>query len=421
MLELLRRSQHWSTEELRSHQAGALRALLEAARSVPFYRKRFTEAGIAPEDVRSVEDLAAIPPLERSELQSEGIAGLRVAGRRGRVIETSGSTGLPVEVLRPLELVRWIEAADLRAREWYGVGLVEPRLHVTSVRMSRRRRAASELANTRLFHLDRPDAARAVDLLTRELENRPPSLVSGAASALYVLALGLVARGCGVGAKAAWSGANVLFEHQRPAVESAFGCKVYDRYGAWEVGVIAHECPEGRSLHQFAESVIVEIVKQDGSPAAAGEMGEVLVTALHNTAMPIVRYRIGDLARAADGPCSCGVGLPVLGQLVGRANDVVCRSDGTYLTPQTITNTVMTRVRKSVVEFQVEQDEDLRLRVRVVQRDDPPPEPYRARIAATLDELVGLHGATTVERVAEIPLTGEGKLRHVVSRASVPQ
>ena len=222
-------------------------------------------------------------------------------------------------------------------------------------------------------------------------------------------------------ARTVWSGASALLEHQRTAVEAAFGCPAYDRYGAWEVGPIAYQCPEGRTLHQFAENVLVEIVRPDGGPAAPGETGSVLVTLLHNTAMPIIRYRLGDLAAASDGSCRCGRALPVLGELLGRANDLVRRRDGSYLTPDRIGSHVMTAVAESVVEFQVVQGEDLRLHVRVVQRDDPPPEQHRARIAAELDDLLYLPGATTVERVAEIPMTPAGKLRHIVSHAAAPQ
>jgi hypothetical protein len=70
-----------------------------------------------------------------------------------------------------------------------------------------------------------------------------------------------------------------------------------------------------------------------------------------------------------------------------------------------------------VLNFQVVQREDLTLDVKVVQRDDPPPEPFRCRIASALDDILGAPGATRVERVDEIPLTGAGKLRHVVSLA----
>jgi phenylacetate-CoA ligase len=417
-LGLLRDSERWAPGRLRAFQVAALREVLAAAASAPFYRLRLDEAGLRPESLRSVEDLAALKPLERAELQREGIPGLRVAGRRGLVVATSGSTGRPLRVLRPLELVRWIEAADLRAREWHGIGVGEPRLHVVTTPVPPRRRFVSALTDIRLFHVDRPGLGAAVERLARSLERRPVALVSGSSTCLYVLARELLAQGRQVQARTVWSGANALLVHQRAAVEAALGCPAYDRYGAWETGAIAHECPEARGLHVFAENVLVEVVRPDGSPAAPGETGSVLVTLLHNTAMPIVRYRLGDLAVASDGPCRCGRTLPLLGRLLGRANDLLVRRDGSYVTPDWLAGHVMTAVAESVVEFQVVQGEDLRLHVRVVQRDDPQPGPRRARIAAELDAMLGVPGATTVERVAEIPMTPAGKLRHVVSHAA---
>jgi phenylacetate-CoA ligase len=200
-------------------------------------------------------------------------------------------------------------------------------------------------------------------------------------------------------------------------IEATVGGALRQRYGSSEVGLAAHECPEGR-LHVAAEGVIVEVVRDDGSPAAPGELGQVLVTVLRNRATPILRYRIGDLAEMSTGePCRCGRGLPTLGRLVGRANELLLDAGGRFVVPAVVGWAIET-ASESVLEFQVVQAEDLSVQVLVVQRDDPPPGPYRDRIAEALDELLGLPGATTVERIDEIPLSGAGKLRHIVSHAS---
>jgi phenylacetate-CoA ligase len=284
--------------------------------------------------------------------------------------------------------------------------------------MGRRRRAVSAVENTRLHHVIRPPGSDgAAAGLARSLAASPPALVTGGAGPLYVLARQLVEAGAAVPARAVWSGAGTLHDLQRQTVERAFAAPVYQRYGAWETGLIAQECPEGRSLHLLAENVIVEVVRPDGGPAAPGETGEVLVTTLCNHAMPMIRYRLGDLAALSAEPCSCGRGLPVLRSLVGRTNELLVTGDGAYVTPEDVGNHLMTAVAASVVEFQIEQHADLRVDVKVVQRDDPPPDPYRERIATALDGMLRVPGATRVERVDEIPLDRSGKLRHIVSHA----
>jgi phenylacetate-CoA ligase len=92
------------------------------------------------------------------------------------------------------------------------------------------------------------------------------------------------------------------------------------------MGTIAHECDAGR-LHINEENLIVEVLDGD-RPCKPGEMGELVVTELHNTVMPLVRYRMGDFASLSATPCQCGRTLSVLEGIHGRAYDFVVRHDG---------------------------------------------------------------------------------------------
>lgn len=416
---LLRESQWWPEERLRGLQVELLRDVLDAAAHVPFYRERLRAAGLAPSALRSVEDLGALPPLEREQLQREGIERLRVPGRWGIPMETSGSTGRPVKVVWPVEMMSWFEAEDRRCNEWHGGLFGERRVQVATSPAAKRlrRRVNYRVGNVTMIHCSRLDDPRVVHRLADSLGERPPGIVWGVSNALYAFALALLEEGRAVRARACWSEGNHLHAHYVAPIEQAFGCPVYQRYGSSEIGVVAHQCSAG-GLHVSAESAIVEVVREDGSPAAPGELGEVLVTVLRNRAMPLLRYRIGDLAEAPTGDaCPCGRTLPLLGTIVGRANELLLRGDGCHVVPELVSWLVESQ-SESVLEFQVIQHEDLRLTVRVVQRDGRADDEVRARLAAGLDELVRLPGATTVERVVEIPLTGAGKLRHIVSQAT---
>jgi phenylacetate-CoA ligase len=418
LLAELRESQWWSPDQLADSQAELLREVVAAAARVPFYRSRLAAAGIVPERLRGPDELRVLPPLSREELQAQGPARLRVPGRRGLRASSSGSTGRPVATIWPVEMMAWFEAADRRSDEWLGVRLGERRLNVAaspSVRVARRRAAAGIANVTRLFAVDVTEPVRA-RRLARELRRRPPALVWGISNSLYVLGLALTEAGLSIPARACVSEGNHLHQHYRATIEAAFGCRVLERYGSWETGILAHECPEGGSLHVLAEGAIVEVVRPDGSPAGAGEVGDVLVTLLHNRAMPLLRYRIGDLVEVpAESGCACGRGLPLLGRLVGRANELLLAAGGRLIPPEAV-SAIMTSAAASVVEFQVVQQANLRLDVALVQRGEAR-EAFAEGIRAALDELVGLPGATRVEPVAAIPLTASGKLRHVVSHA----
>jgi phenylacetate-CoA ligase len=104
-------------------------------------------------------------------------------------------------------------------------------------------------------------------------------------------------------------------------------------YSAAEVSMIAVQCPE-QPLHYHvqSENVLVEVVDDDGAPCAVGETGRVLVTDLHNFAMPFIRYEIGDLAQFGP-PCACGRGLPVLQRIFGRVRNMLYLKSGEQLFP----------------------------------------------------------------------------------------
>jgi len=115
--------------------------------------------------------------------------------------------------------------------------------------------------------------------------------------------------------------AEMLFPEQADDIRAAFGCPVANEYGASELTVIAFTCPQG-ALHLNDESIIVEYEETelviDGRRAY-----RLILTDLNNFSMPLIRYRIGDLARPGEGPCPCGVGLQTLELVGGREVDVL--------------------------------------------------------------------------------------------------
>jgi phenylacetate-CoA ligase len=119
----------------------------------------------------------------------------------------------------------------------------------------------------------------------------------------------------------------MLTDDTRAAVRDAWGVEIADMYSAVEVGYIALQCPAAPHYHVQAESALVEVLDAEGRPCGPGAVGEVVVTSLHNFAMPLLRYAIGDLAEVGP-PCPCGRGLPVLRRILGRAKDMVVLPSG---------------------------------------------------------------------------------------------
>ncbi len=109
--------------------------------------------------------------------------------------------------------------------------------------------------------------------------------------------------------------------------EYEFDLKTVDTYSAQEVGVIALQCPVSGLYHVQSESLIVEILDEDGAPCGEGDVGRVVITDLHNFATPIIRYEIRDYAEVG-ASCPCGRGLPTLKRVLGRRRNMVTLPDG---------------------------------------------------------------------------------------------
>jgi phenylacetate-CoA ligase len=126
--------------------------------------------------------------------------------------------------------------------------------------------------------------------------------------------------------------AEYLAPEMRQAAAEAFGSRIIDVYSSAEGGVIAIECPESGLYHIQSELLLVEIIREDGTPCGTGEVGEVVVTPLYGYATPLLRYRSGDFVEK--GPrCSCGRSLPTISRIAGRREHMFTFGDGTSRLP----------------------------------------------------------------------------------------
>jgi phenylacetate-CoA ligase len=115
----------------------------------------------------------------------------------------------------------------------------------------------------------------------------------------------------------------------RALISDVFGGRIIDRYSSEEFGYIALQCPVHDHLHVCSPSLVVEVVDDDGNACDVGVQGRVLVTSIHNSAMQLIRYDIGDIAEFGE-PCEAGITWPVLNQVNGRVRDSITLPDGRF-------------------------------------------------------------------------------------------
>jgi phenylacetate-CoA ligase len=346
----LERSQWASPESVLEEQWRRLRDLVRHAHErVPFYRARLEAAGLEPARLQGPEDYRRLPILTRQELRAHKDELVALGVRRSRLVEvgSSGSTGEPVTLYHDAPHLAGIKAAKLRNFRWAGwePGDAWARLWGTSPTSSRiaahdfdapvHRRLAGWLVErlTRVRWLSCFDLSdERMARYARELVAFRPDVIEAYVNPLHLFARYLRAHDLAgaIRPRGVIVSAETLFEHQRAEIEAAFGCKVLNRYGCSEVGDVAHECPLG-GLHLNAETVYAEFIR-DGRPAAPGEDAEIVLTPLDLRAMPLLRYRIGDVGSPAAGACPCGRGLPLMARVQGRVQDIITTRSGRYLT-----------------------------------------------------------------------------------------
>jgi phenylacetate-CoA ligase len=356
------RTQHLPADELRALQLKRLRRLLDHAyQQCPFYRRRFDRAGLVPDDVRTLNDLAALPPLTKRDLQRRRDDLVARDWPKADLFlnQTGGSTGTPVSFYLSRDRLNSRVAATWRHNRWAGwdVG------HRAALLWGAPRDAPSGgwRAWLRNALLDRQlflDTGHVTEACLAEyhqslLRFRPRVILAYARSAV-LLARYLRARGLQPHRPhAVVTSAEVLTDDERALVEQVFGCPVFNRYGSRETSVLASECEAHDGLHVMAEGLHVEVVRGD-RPAAPGEAGAILVTDLLNYPMPLIRYRIGDAGSWAEGACRCGRALPRLRAVEGRVTDFLVGADGRLVSGAFLTIALVAK-RVSLGQVQIEQ------------------------------------------------------------------
>ena len=212
--------------------------------------------------------------------------------------------------------------------------------------------------------------------------------------------------------------AETLTSANAARLREVFRCPVMNYYSAWEVPQIAHSCPAAPdTLHVNSERVILRVVRPDGTDAAPGETGRVVVTDLANYVMPFINYSAGDLAVAGE-RCPCGRGMPTLARLEGRESEMIRTPDGREVSSGELGPllTFVIGIIPYVWEYQAVQTAPGAVTLLVVPTAQFTPE-FRLALARGLSEFLGPNMTITVEPVGAIPVEASGK-RLIIKRLS---
>ncbi len=328
-------AQWWDRDKLVALQNTKLAELVRVAYAeVPLYRDLFDANNVSPDDVKSLEDIVKLPIITKDILKSgypERCT--RKTGWPVREYFTSGSTGRPFAMLVDNLSMSQARALMLLRANYGGWELGDS---VLQTGVSPQRGLVKKIKDI-LFGVYYVSAFDLTDktldgCLELMVQNRIKFLM-GFPGSIFALAERASANNvkCKLDGVITWG--DNLYEHFRKKIEKQFECRVTDTYGCGEGIQVAAQCPDGYDgYHIFMPHVHVEIVDDEGIPVSRGESGNILLTRLDPGAMPLIRYKIGDVGRLSKmSVCPCGRGFDLLGELDGRDSDFIYTPKGNKL------------------------------------------------------------------------------------------
>jgi len=317
-------------ESLRELQLKRLKKTISSVyRNVPLYKRRFDEAGVRPADVKTIDDVARLPFTKKSDLRDTYPFGMFAVplGECNRLHASSGTSGKPTVVgYTKRDLDVW---ADLMARCFYMVGVRPGDVFQNAANYGLFTGGLGIHAGAeRLGCVAVPAGTGSTQKQIEMIRDFGVKVMHCTPSYALYIAETCKKMGIEPGSlplKIGLFGAEPWSANTRVQLEKSFGIKAYDSYGLSEMmgPGVAFECKEQDGLHIWEDAFIVEVLDKNGEQCAPGEKGELVLTTLVKEALPLVRYRTGDITVMIDDPCPCGRTSVRLNKFYGRADDML--------------------------------------------------------------------------------------------------
>jgi phenylacetate-CoA ligase len=422
LVQQLETTQWLTAGEIAAAQFRQLREVAaHAEKYSPHFRTKLQAAGIQAQHLADAEGLHSLPPLSRRELQScgEDLFCRQLPQAHAPVTETrsSGSTGLTVVVRRTaINQLFWL-AHTLREHLWHRrdfsgkLAVIRPDPAMRTLDLPNWGPPVSLLFDSGSSHAIplATDVAQQADWLVKTDPDYLLTFPTNLSELAYQfeqhdLRLNRLRQIRSIG--------EMLTDDIRATARRVFHTEIADTYSSQEVGIVAVQCPHSGLYHVMAESLLLELLDDNGKPCAPGEIGRIVISDLHNFATPLIRYDIGDYAEA--GPvCSCGRGLPTLKRIMGRQRNMLRLPDGRRYWP--LTGSYRYREIAPIRQFQLIQRSLELVEVRLVS-DAPVTPAQELQLTTIIHEWMGYPFCLKfVYFDSEIPRGSGGKFEEFIS------
>ena len=315
--------------ELEKLQIEKLKQTINVCLRSPFYKKRLGELGITADSINTLDDLRKIPFTTKQDLRDNYPYGLVGGNLKDaiRIHSTSGTTGNPcVVVYSRHDIDSW---ANMIARNLYMVGCRDTDVFQNSSGYGMFTGGLGfQYGAEKLGAMTVPAAAGNTKRQIKFIRDFGTTALHAIPSYAIYMAEAFQAEGIDPSTTSLRTlviGAEPHTEEQRRRIERMLGVKAYNSFGMTEMNGpgVAFECKEQNGMHLWEDNYILEIVDPDTlEPVPDGEIGEMVLTTLDRTMMPILRYRTRDLTRIIPGQCPCGRTHRRIDRIKGRTDDM---------------------------------------------------------------------------------------------------
>ena len=414
----------WSADrsQLEAMRVENLRAILSHANSTShFYRERFLTSGFEPKGLKQCEDITSLPFLTKDELNGQMDKILSSEFKKAELItsSTGGSSGVPLTFYRDHRVTSVRRSQDYLFNAKIGVYPGTKRAWVwgsplDTVNLKSIKARVTNFLTERAIHFYSFDATPAnIREFIEQLNRHRPEIIFAYPNMLAAIAFQVRDEQIKVAPiPKVVATAEPLYDWQRQLFKEVLGAETFERYGSREIGTAASEGYRHCGMHIFEPSYYVEVVDEQGNAVADGGQGELVVTDFYNHAMPLIRYRTGDMVIVDNKPCSCGSTWSRIMQVGGRILDLISRPDGSQISGLAIMMSLRTSGFREKV--QVVQTTLSSMTVKYLVGGSIPEEVQR-KFQATIDGIMGAPIEITYTPVESLSYEKSGKYRYVTS------
>lgn len=428
-LRVVQEAQWWPADRAREYQLRELQRICSLAfEKAPFYRQSFEAAGFQPGDLKSIEDMAALPTINRSTLRDhlDAMCAASVNGSGVDYISTGGTSGAPLQFYIGADRSALEYAYLTTTWERCGYRLGMPMAVVRGRIVAEDRDGLRHEYDPILRHHYYSNFHMTDDNMRRYLDHVRgigPCFLHAYPSSAFALARLVRDRGLARpgNIRGIMAESENVYPDQRAFIEEVLGARMFSSYGHSEKAVLAAECEHSTAYHVWPTYGYMELLDEQGQPVTTpGKRGEIVGTSFINTVVPFIRYRTGDYATYAGDRCeACGRQHTLIQDVEGRwPAGAFVTSDGSLISMTAVN--VHDDTFANARQFQFYQDTPGRTVLRVVATDRFGEEDL-ARIRRTLARKFDGRLQFDIQIVDSIPLSPRGKAIYVDQRLATAE